>query len=80
MSSGVRSQKIVASALEPLKQATFEARHSIKWPMVIHEGIACGFIIKSGVIPSMLNGMFSYQYTIPHVPFCPCHEANLSPI
>lgn len=40
MSSTVTSVKAVPSALDPLKADTFEARHSIRWPIVILDGIA----------------------------------------
>ena len=36
----------------PFKEATFEDKHSTRWPIVIRDGIAWGLIIKSGTIPS----------------------------
>ena len=48
--------------------------------MVIREGSAWGLIIKSGRMPLALNGMSSSDKTIPHVPFWPAREANLSPM
>jgi hypothetical protein len=36
--------------------------------------------IISGTIPSIVNGRSYCLYVIPQVPFCPCLEANLSPI
>ena len=36
---------------------TFPWRHSIKWPMVIREGMAWGLMMTSGEIPSHVNGM-----------------------
>ena len=54
--------------------------HSISCPIVILLGIACGFIIISGEMPSALNGICSCGYIIPTVPFCAHREANLSPI
>lgn len=59
---------------------TFPSRHSINCAIVIRLGIACGFTIMSGTIPSNDQGMSSWRYVIPIVPFCPCREANLSPI
>ena len=35
---------------------------------------------KTYVMPSQVNGMSSWRYWIPQVPFWPCREANLSPI
>jgi len=72
--------KGVASPSFPWKQATLEARHSIKCPIVILDGIAWGFTMMSGTIPSWVNGISSCLYVIPQVPFCPCLDANLSPI
>ena len=42
---------------------------SIICPKVIREGSACGFIIISGRIPFLVNGMFASGITIPIVPF-----------
>ena len=36
--------------------------------------------MMSGTTPSAVNGMSSWRYVIPIVPFCPWREANLSPI
>ena len=38
---------------------TLPWRHSIKWPMVMREGMAWGLITMSGVMPSDVNGMSS---------------------
>ncbi len=59
---------------------TFPSRHSISCAMVIRLGMACGFTMMSGTIPSTDQGMSSCRYVIPIVPFCPCRDANLSPI
>ena len=59
---------------------TFPRRHSISCAMVIRLGMACGFTMMSGTIPSIDHGMSSCLYVIPMVPFCPCRDANLSPI
>ena len=42
--------------------------------------MACGLIIKSGLIPSSVNGISSSGIIKPIVPFCPLLEAILSPI
>ena len=42
--------------------------------------MACGLIIKSGRIPSAVNGIFSSGIIRPNVPFCPARLAILSPI
>ena len=38
-------------------ELTFPCRHSIKWPMVMRLGMACGLMMTSGLIPSHVNGM-----------------------
>ena len=43
-------------------------------------GIACGFIIISGRMPSAVQGISHSRKIIPIVPFCPALEQNLSPI
>ena len=48
--------------------------------MVIRDGNACGLIIKSGRIPSAVNGISSSGIMSPKVPFWPALEAILSPI
>ena len=53
---------------------------STNCPMVIREGIAWGLIIKSGRIPSAVNGISRSGITKPIVPFCPALDAILSPI
>lgn len=69
----------VASPSIPSKLAVLLIKHSIKCPIVIREGIACGLMMMSGTIPSYEKGISSYVYVIPTVPFCPCRDANLSP-
>lgn len=53
--------------LEPIifedKNLTFPWRHSIKWPMVIREGMAWGFMMISGVMPSQVKGI-SYKENV----------------
>ncbi len=51
--------KGVPSASYPLILATLLARHSMRWPIVILLGIACGLIIISGVIPYLVYGISS---------------------
>lgn len=70
----------VASLNYPFIDANFDDRHSIKWPIVILDGIQCGLIVRSGEIPVKVNGRSSYLYVIPQVPFYPCLLQNLSPI
>ena len=36
--------------------------------------------MMSGEMPSMEKGMSSWRYVIPHVPFWPWRDENLSPI
>ena len=60
ISSTFYPQKGVASPSEPFNAATLLSKHSIKWPIVILEGIACGFTIISGTIPSLVKGKSSY--------------------
>ena len=71
----------VASSVNfPLMAATLAVRHSIMWPIVIREGIQWGLTRISGTIPSQVKGRSYCLKHIPHTPFCPCLEANLSPI
>lgn len=60
--------------------ATFAVKHSIIWPIVIREGMQWGLTIISGTIPSQVNGRSYCLKHMPQTPFCPCLEANLSPI
>ena len=46
--------------------------------MVMRDGMACGLTTMSGTMPSAVNGMSSCRYVIPHVPFWPWRDANLS--
>ena len=48
--------------------------------MVMRDGIACGLTMMSGVTPSTVNGMSSWRYVMPTVPFWPWRDENLSPI
>lgn len=64
----------------PLMAASLAIRHSMQWPMVIREGMQCGFTIISGTMPSMVKGRSYCRYVMPQVPFWPCLDANLSPI
>ena len=58
---------------------TLLMRASTRWPIVMREGMAWGLMIKSGTIPSAVQGMSSCVYVMPTVPFWPCRLANLSP-
>ena len=69
----------LASPRTPSIQHSFAKIHSTKCPIVIREGMACGFIIISGRMPSFVYGIFSSGITIPITPFCPCLEQCLSP-
>mmetsp|Transcript_10449 Transcript_10449/g.26289 ORF Transcript_10449/g.26289 Transcript_10449/m.26289 type:complete len:200 (-) Transcript_10449:1688-2287(-) len=80
MASTVTSVKAVASPSSPVMADTLPSKHSTKWPSVMREGIAWGLTMMSGTTPSTVNGMSSWRYVIPHVPFCPCRLLNLSPI
>jgi hypothetical protein len=53
---------------------------SINMAMVIREGKACGLMMTSGDMPDSLKGMFSCGHSWDMTPFCPCLDANLSPI
>ena len=71
---------VASSDSFPLMAATLAVRHSIIWPIVIREGIQWGLTIISGTIPSQVKGRSYCLKHIPQTPFCPCLEANLSPI
>ena len=45
----------------------------------MRDGIACGLIMISGFIPSLVKGIFSSGNIMPITPFCPCLDACLSP-
>mmetsp|Transcript_29662 Transcript_29662/g.73496 ORF Transcript_29662/g.73496 Transcript_29662/m.73496 type:complete len:201 (-) Transcript_29662:2653-3255(-) len=77
--STVTGVKGVASPSLPIMDATFPMRHSTSWPIVMREGIAWGFTMMSGEMPSHVNGMSSCVYVMPTVPFCPWRDENLSP-
>lgn len=53
-------QKGVASPDVPSRADFLESKHSTRWPIVILDGIAWGLTIKSGTIPSLVNGRSSY--------------------
>ena len=72
--------KEVALTREPSREPAFPPIISSMCPMVIRDGTACGLMTKSGEIPSAVNGMFSCMVIRPQTPFCPCLDANLSPI
>jgi hypothetical protein len=77
----LKLRKGVASSLNrPKIAATLAVRHYKRCPMVIREGMQCGFTIISGIIPSVVKGKSSWRKVMPHVPFWPCLDANLSPI
>lgn len=45
------------------------SKHSTKWPMVIRDGMACGFTMISGEMPLRVKGRSSWRYVMPTVPF-----------
>ena len=59
--STVTSVNGVASPSFPMQAQNLPMRHSMRWPMVIREGIACGLTMMSGVIPSAVKGMSSWE-------------------
>ncbi len=61
-------------------EPTFPPIISRTCPTVIRDGIACGLIIRSGVKPDSVNGISAIGTFKPITPFCPCLEANLSPM
>ncbi len=68
------------SNLAPRNAADFPQIDSIIMPTVILDGKACGLIKTSGDIPLAVYGKSSALAKIPKTPFCPCLDANLSPI
>ena len=70
----------VQSLNPPYAAAALPMIHSTKCPIVIRDGMAWGFIIKSGRTPSRVKGISFSGMTSPIVPFCPAREAILSPI
>ena len=64
----------------PLSAAAFPQTDSIIIPTVILDGNACGLIKTSGCVPSSVYGRSSCFAKMPSTPFCPCLDANLSPI
>ena len=73
------SRNEVASKTPPSIAATFAPSVSRSCPMVIRDGIACGLIIISGVIPDAVRGISTSSINIPMVPFCPWRFDTLSP-
>jgi len=69
----------VQSPNPPNKEHAFPITHSINCPIVIRDGIAWGFMIKSGRNPSFVNGISDSGIISPPVPFCPARDAILSP-
>ena len=80
MSDTGKSLKLVPSPNNPSSSSTIPKRVSLSWPIVMREGIACGLIIISGLLPSSPKGISRSGKTMPIVPFCPCLLLNLSPI
>ena len=68
------------SILLPRNAAAFPVTDSRNIPTVILDGNACGLIRTSGTIPSAVYGRSSWFTNNPTTPFCPCLDANLSPI
>src|SRR5574338_863140 len=68
------------SNLAPRTAAALPEMDSMNIPTVIRDGNACGLIKTSGITPSAVYGKSSYRARIPTTPFCPCLDANLSPI
>ena len=64
----------------PRNAAAFPVTDSRNIPTVILDGNACGLIRTSGTIPSAVYGRSSWFTNNPTTPFCPCLDANLSPI
>jgi len=55
----------------PDSAAAFPAINSNSCPIVIRDGIPCGLKIRSGTIPSFVNGMSSCGTMRAITPFCP---------
>src|SRR6478736_1470257 len=72
--------KAEPSILLPRNAAAFPVTDSRNIPTVILDGNACGLIITSGTTPSAVYGRSSWLTSSPTTPFCPCLDANLSPI
>ena len=73
------SRNMVPSPRSPVSVHKIASKHSLSWPIVMRDGIACGFTIMSGVIPSSVNGMSSCGNVRPITPFWPMRLENLSP-
>ncbi len=69
MSSTVRQLNGEASPVVPLKAHALDSSASMSWPMVMRDGMACGFMMMEGMIPEDVNGMSSSRYIMPIVPF-----------
>src|SRR5580700_3601459 len=72
-------ENAVPSIVRPSSEPTLPPSISRTWATVIRDGIACGLIRRSGVMPSRVYGMFSGLTISPMTPFWPCRLANLSP-
>ena len=72
--------KAVQSPNPPYIKQAFPIKASTSWPIVIRDGIACGLMIISGRMPSLLNGISDSGTSKPTVPFCPHLLQNLSPM
>ena len=70
----------VQSPKAPYNEQAFPTRDSIKCPIVILDGKACGLTIISGLTPLAEKGISDSGKIIPIVPFCPARLQNLSPI
>ncbi len=73
-------EKALPSTARPSILPTLPPIISNTCATVIRDGIACGLMIRSGVIPCSVNGIPSAGTKCPMTPFCPCRLANLSPI
>jgi hypothetical protein len=70
---------VFAYPYAPTFTHTCPNKTSNNYPTVIRLGIACGFIITSGIIPSSVNGISHSGKTNPIVPFYALIDASLSP-
>lgn len=72
--------KVLPYPYAPTFTHTCPNKTSKSYPTVILLGIACGFKITSGIIPSSVKGISHSDRSNPIVPFYALIEANLSPI
>ena len=75
-----RFTNAVQSPNAPYTTHAFAMIVSTNCPMVMRDGNACGFTIKSGRTPSAVNGISFSGIMRPTVPFWPHRDANLSPM